>query len=122
MTTLYDVAAIGNAIVDVIAPASDGFLADEGLVKGSMTLIDNDAGGRASIQQPDGRGDGEALSGGSARQYGGRGRQLLGGAGRAYRQDRPRPYWARSSPTTWTPSAPGSPAGGWTMRPRPAAA
>ena len=41
MTTLYDVAAIGNAIVDVIAPASDDFLADEGLVKGSMTLIDN---------------------------------------------------------------------------------
>jgi sugar/nucleoside kinase (ribokinase family) len=41
MTTLYDVAAIGNAIVDVIAPASDAFLADEGLVKGSMALIDD---------------------------------------------------------------------------------
>ena len=27
MTALYDVAAIGNAIVDVIAPASDDFLA-----------------------------------------------------------------------------------------------
>jgi sugar/nucleoside kinase (ribokinase family) len=38
---LYDVAAIGNAIVDVIAPASDGFLTDEGLIKGSMTLIDD---------------------------------------------------------------------------------
>jgi sugar/nucleoside kinase (ribokinase family) len=44
MTPLYDVAAIGNAIVDVIAPASDDFLADEGLVKGSMTLIDEDTG------------------------------------------------------------------------------
>jgi sugar/nucleoside kinase (ribokinase family) len=42
MPTLYDVAAIGNAIVDVIAPASDDFLADEGLVKGSMALIDDD--------------------------------------------------------------------------------
>jgi sugar/nucleoside kinase (ribokinase family) len=41
MTTLYDVAAIGNAIVDVIAPASDDFLADEGLIKGSMALIDD---------------------------------------------------------------------------------
>jgi sugar/nucleoside kinase (ribokinase family) len=42
MTTLYDVAAIGNAIVDVIAPASDDFLTEEGLVKGSMTLIDDE--------------------------------------------------------------------------------
>jgi sugar/nucleoside kinase (ribokinase family) len=40
MNALYDVAAIGNAIVDVIAPASDDFLAEEGLVKGSMALID----------------------------------------------------------------------------------
>lgn len=42
MTTLYDVAAIGNAIVDVIAPASDDFLADQGLIKGSMALIDDE--------------------------------------------------------------------------------
>ncbi|HEY3889429.1 MAG TPA: adenosine kinase [Caulobacteraceae bacterium] len=41
MNTLYDVAAIGNAIVDVIAEASDAFLADEGLVKGSMMLVDD---------------------------------------------------------------------------------
>ena len=40
MTALYDVAAIGNAIVDVIAPADDAFLAAEGLTKGAMTLID----------------------------------------------------------------------------------
>jgi len=40
MAVLYDVAAIGNAIVDVIATASDDFLGQEGLVKGSMTLID----------------------------------------------------------------------------------
>ncbi|HEV2594539.1 MAG TPA: adenosine kinase [Sphingomicrobium sp.] len=35
-----DVLCIGNAIVDVIANASDDFLTDEGLVKGSMRLID----------------------------------------------------------------------------------
>lgn len=40
MPELYDVAAIGNAIVDVIAPSSDDFLADEGLAKGGMMLID----------------------------------------------------------------------------------
>jgi sugar/nucleoside kinase (ribokinase family) len=41
MTTLYDVAAIGNAIVDVISPASDDFLSDRGLIKGTMRLIDD---------------------------------------------------------------------------------
>jgi sugar/nucleoside kinase (ribokinase family) len=36
----YDVIAIGNAIVDVIARASDDFITAEGLTKGSMRLID----------------------------------------------------------------------------------
>ena len=40
MPDLYDVAAIGNAIVDVIAPASDAFLAENGLEKGAMMLVD----------------------------------------------------------------------------------
>jgi sugar/nucleoside kinase (ribokinase family) len=40
MPDLYDVAAIGNAIVDVIAPADDAFLAANGLAKGAMTLVD----------------------------------------------------------------------------------
>ncbi|HEY5071636.1 MAG TPA: adenosine kinase [Caulobacteraceae bacterium] len=40
MPRLYDVVAIGNAIVDVIAPASERFLQAEGLAKGAMTLID----------------------------------------------------------------------------------
>jgi sugar/nucleoside kinase (ribokinase family) len=62
MTTLYDVAAIGNAIVDVIAPASDQFLDDQGLVKGSMMLIDND---RATSLY-DRMAAGEEVSGGSA--------------------------------------------------------
>jgi sugar/nucleoside kinase (ribokinase family) len=35
-----DVLCIGNAIVDVIADATDDFLAQEGLVKGAMRLID----------------------------------------------------------------------------------
>src|SRR3954463_1317436 len=35
-----DVLTIGNAIVDVIADASDAFLQAEGLTKGSMRLID----------------------------------------------------------------------------------
>lgn len=42
MPELYDVAAIGNAIVDVIAPCDDAFLETQGLVKNSMQLIDED--------------------------------------------------------------------------------
>lgn len=42
MTELYDVAAIGNAIVDVIAPCGEDFLATQSLVKASMMLIDED--------------------------------------------------------------------------------
>jgi len=61
MTALYDVAAIGNAIVDVIAPADEAFLAGEGLAKGAMTLIDE-----ARAQQLYGRmGPGMETSGGS---------------------------------------------------------
>ena len=62
MTTLYDVAAIGNAIVDVIAPASDQFLTDQGLVKGSMMLIDDDR----ALSLYDHMAPGEEASGGSA--------------------------------------------------------
>jgi len=36
----FDVIAIGNAIVDVLAPADDAFLAEHGMAKGSMQLID----------------------------------------------------------------------------------
>jgi len=43
MPDLYDVAAIGNAIVDVIAPASDDFLVEHGLDKGAMMLVDAQA-------------------------------------------------------------------------------
>jgi sugar/nucleoside kinase (ribokinase family) len=37
----YDVVAIGNALVDVIAAVPDEFLVDEDVVKGSMTLVDS---------------------------------------------------------------------------------
>lgn len=40
MSELYDVAAIGNAIVDVIAPASDEFLIAQAMDKGAMMLVD----------------------------------------------------------------------------------
>lgn len=39
MPDLYDVAAIGNAIVDVIAPATDAFVEEHGLTKGAMMLV-----------------------------------------------------------------------------------
>lgn len=40
MTHPLAVVGIGNALVDVIAAADDPFLAEQGLVKGSMALID----------------------------------------------------------------------------------
>ena len=39
MSYSYDVAGLGNAIVDVIARTDDAFLARHGLAKGAMTLI-----------------------------------------------------------------------------------
>lgn len=38
----YDVIAIGNAIVDVMAPCSDELIDELGLNKGGMTLVDED--------------------------------------------------------------------------------
>ncbi|MGH6971462.1 MAG: adenosine kinase, partial [Caulobacteraceae bacterium] len=40
MSASHDVVAIGNALVDVIAPAEEPFIREEGLAKGAMTLID----------------------------------------------------------------------------------
>ena len=40
MPDLYDVAAIGNAIVDVIAPTTDAWLTENSLTKGAMMLVD----------------------------------------------------------------------------------
>ena len=57
-----DVLAIGNAIVDVIADANDGFLQANGLDKGGMRLIDADEAERLYGAM----GPGRELSGGSA--------------------------------------------------------
>ena len=38
----FQVVGIGNALVDVIAHHSDEFIAEQALVKGSMTLIEAD--------------------------------------------------------------------------------
>jgi sugar/nucleoside kinase (ribokinase family) len=57
-----DVLCIGNAIVDVIANASDDFLAEEGLVKGSMRLIDTEEAERLYSHM----GPAHQVSGGSA--------------------------------------------------------
>ncbi len=42
MSKTYDLVGIGNAIVDVIAHGDDPFLADMGIEKGIMQLIDRD--------------------------------------------------------------------------------
>src|SRR4051794_41723582 len=57
-----DVLCIGNAIVDVIANASDDFLTNEGLVKGSMRLIDAEEAKRLYAHM----GAAHQVSGGSA--------------------------------------------------------
>ena len=62
MPELYDVAAIGNAIVDVIAPADDAFLAANGLAKGAMMLVDAQQSGALYARMA----SGVETSGGSA--------------------------------------------------------
>ncbi len=57
-----DILAIGNAIVDVLAPADDAFIAAEGLDKGSMSLIDAERATSLYARMAPGR----AVSGGSA--------------------------------------------------------
>ncbi len=60
--TRLDVLCIGNAIVDIIADASDAFLAAEGLTKGSMRLIDAEEAERLYSHMAPAR----EVSGGSA--------------------------------------------------------
>lgn len=58
----YDVIAIGNAIVDVMAPCSDDLIDELGLSKGGMTLVDT-----ARAQELyDAMGPAREISGGSA--------------------------------------------------------
>ena len=58
----FDVAGIGNAIVDVLAQADDAFVADQGLSKGTMNLIDEARADRLYGAM----GPGREVSGGSA--------------------------------------------------------
>ena len=62
MTELYDVAAIGNAIVDVMAPCEDALIEELGLNRGGMTLVDT---ARAN-ELYDAMGPAREISGGSA--------------------------------------------------------
>jgi sugar/nucleoside kinase (ribokinase family) len=41
-STTFDILGIGNAIVDILAEVDEPFLDDQGMVKGSMALIDAD--------------------------------------------------------------------------------
>src|SRR5215475_11116800 len=58
----YDVLAIGNAIFDVLVRTDEKFLADHGMAKGSMSLIDE---ARAAAIYSD-MGPATEMSGGSA--------------------------------------------------------
>ena len=60
--TRLDVLAIGDAVVDVIATADDSFLIEEGLVKGSMQVLDADGATRLYAHMRQAR----ETSGGSA--------------------------------------------------------
>ena len=58
----YDVIAIGNAIVDVMAPCDDALVAELGLAKGGMTLVDTER----ARELYDAMGPAREISGGSA--------------------------------------------------------
>ncbi|MCR2832337.1 adenosine kinase [Parerythrobacter lacustris] len=58
----YDVIAIGNAIVDVMAPCDEELIDELGLAKGGMTLVDEDGAKRLY----DAMGPAREISGGSA--------------------------------------------------------
>ena len=60
--TLYDVVGIGNAIVDVLAKAEEGFVEEKNLPKGGMTLIDM----HQAEELYEVMGPGREVSGGSA--------------------------------------------------------
>ena len=90
----FDVLGIGNALVDVLSTEPDEFIARNGLVKGSMTLIDTDTAETIYAAM----GDKTEMSGGSAANtlsgvasFGGRaaytGRVRDDGLGKAFSHD-----------------------------------
>lgn len=62
MTHRFDITAVGHAIVDVLAPADEAFLAAHDLHKGAMTLIDQ----HRAVTLSEAMTEGEMASGGSA--------------------------------------------------------
>jgi sugar/nucleoside kinase (ribokinase family) len=62
-TSTYDVVAIGNAIVDILAHADDDFIVTEGMTKGSMQLVFSPEEADALYAK---MGPGREISGGSA--------------------------------------------------------
>lgn len=62
MAQTYDVAALGNALLDVIAPADDAFLLRHNIAKGVMTLIDE----FRALQLYEALSDTREIAGGSA--------------------------------------------------------
>ena len=59
----YDVVAIGNAIVDILSPATDAFVADNGMTKGAMALVFSPEEADTLYAK---MGPGQEVSGGSA--------------------------------------------------------
>src|SRR5205823_9756626 len=57
----FDILGVGNAIVDVVAEATDAFLSKHDMRKGAMTLIDADAAEALYAAMP----PGQESSGGS---------------------------------------------------------
>ena len=95
-----DVLAIGDAIVDVIATCDDSFLAAEGLVKGSMQVLDADGPTRLYAHMSQAR---ETSGGSAANTMAGRRRD--GRSAPASSARSPTTNSATSSPTTSAPSA-----------------
>ncbi|MGN6269084.1 MAG: adenosine kinase [Sphingomonas sp.] len=62
-TPRFDVVAIGNAIVDILAKTDDAFIAQEGMTKGSMQLMFSPQDADALYAK---MGPGQEVSGGSA--------------------------------------------------------
>jgi sugar/nucleoside kinase (ribokinase family) len=61
--TRFDVLTIGNAIVDIIAPVAESVIAEAGMSKGIMHLIDSDRAAQLYAGMPPDR---QQISGGSA--------------------------------------------------------
>ena len=59
----YDIVAIGNAIVDVLSPADDAFIAENGMTKGAMQLVFTTEEAEALYAK---MAPGQTVSGGSA--------------------------------------------------------